>query len=56
MIILVSDRAILTGTTSSGYSGSGNNGNKEILYIPQSFRPEASLSDGLAEYPEHSLG
>ena len=36
----------LTGTTTPGQSGSGNNGNEGILYTHQIFRTRVSPSDG----------
>ena len=39
----------------SGLEGPGSNGNKEVLYIPQSFRARVLASDGLASYPGHPL-
>ena len=36
---------ILTGTTTLTQNGPGINHNEELLYIPQSYRTEASLSD-----------
>ena len=44
----------LSGTT-SGQSGPDSNGSEGVLNIPQSSRPEASSSDGLASYQGHSL-
>ena len=47
---------ILSGATTPGLSGSGSNGNERVLHIPQNLRTEASPSDGLMSYQEHSLG
>ena len=44
------------GATTPGLSGYGTSDNQEALHIPQSSRPEASPSDCLKSYPEHSLG
>ena len=38
-----------------GQSGLGNNGNKRVLHIPQSFRIGASSWDCIVSYPEHIL-
>ena len=46
----------LSGVTSLGQSGPGNNSNQGVLHIPQSSRTGASPSDCLASYPGHSLG
>ena len=47
----------LDGTlTTLGECGPGSNGNEGVLYIPQSPRTEASPSDDLVSYLEHSLG
>ena len=43
------DRTI-PGATTPGQSGSGNNGNEEVLFIPQISKAEASSSDGLMSY------
>ena len=45
----------LSGATTSGQSGIGNNGNELLLQIPQSSRARASPSGGLASYPGRSL-
>ena len=37
----------LLGTTTSNQSGPGNNGNKEVLHIPQKSRIKALPSDGV---------
>ncbi len=48
---------ILSGATTPGQSGSGSDGNKEVLCIPQSSSiTEASSSDCLVSYTGHSLG
>ena len=50
------DRA-LSGATTLGQSGPGNNGNEGVLHIPQSSSiPGTSLPDCLVSYPGHSLG
>ena len=47
----------LSGSTSSGQSGPGSNGNEGVLRIPQSSNiTEASPSDCLELYPGHLLG
>ena len=47
----------LSGTTTLGQSGPGNDGNKEVLRISQSYTiTRASPSDCLVPYPGHSLG
>ena len=47
----------LSGATKPGQSGPGNNGNKRVLRIPQSFSiTGTSPSDGLVSYPVHWLG
>ena len=49
------DRTLSDATTLS-QSGPGNDGNKEVLHIPQSFSiTGTSLSDCLVSYPGHSL-
>ena len=49
------DRTIL-GATTPGQNGPGSDSNEEILHIPQcSSITEASPSDCLVSYPEHSL-
>ena len=45
----------LSVATTIGQSGSGSNGNEEVLHIPQSSRTGASLSDCLVSYPGHLL-
>ena len=45
----------LSGTTTSGQSGPGNNDNEGILDNPQFSKAGALLSDGLMSYPWHSL-
>ena len=45
----------LTGTTTPGLSEPGSNGNEQVLYIPQSSRNGASLSDCLVSNPGHPL-
>ena len=47
---------ILSGATTLGQSGPGNNDNKEILYFPLSSRAGASPLDHLMSYTGHSLG
>ena len=44
----------LTSTTTLVQSGTGSNGNEGIVHILQ--YSQISWSDGLASYPEHSLG
>ena len=49
------DRA-LSGVATLGQSGPGSNGNKGVLYIPQSSSiTRAYPSDCLVSYPEHLL-
>ena len=46
----------LSGATTPGLNGSGNDGNKGVLHIPQSSNvTEASQSNCLMSYPGHSL-
>ena len=45
----------LRGTTILGQSGPENNGNEEVLHIPQSSRIKASPSDGLVLYKDIHL-
>ena len=45
----------LSGTTTPGQSGPGNNGKKGVLLIPKSFRTGASISDGSVSYTGHSF-
>ena len=46
----------LPGAITPGQSGSGKDGNKEVVCIPQSSTiTGASSSDCLMSYPEHSL-
>ena len=46
----------LSGTTTPAQSGSGSDGNEELLHIPQSFNITGiSSSDDLMSYPGHSL-
>ena len=45
----------LTGTTSVGQSGSGRNGNEELLHVRKSSRTWASASDILVSYARHTL-
>ena len=45
----------LTGTTTLGQSGPGNNGNKGVLHILQSSRTEVSPLGGLVSYQGCSL-
>ena len=47
---------ILLGATTLGQSRQGSNGNEGVLYIPQSSKTGALLSDGLISYPKHLLG
>ena len=42
----------LLGDTTPGQSGPGSNGNKRILYIPQSSRTGASSSDCFVSYQD----
>ena len=46
----------LSDATTRGQSGSGNNGNETVLYIPQSSRTWAAQSDCLMSYLGHLLG
>ena len=46
---------ILTGTTTPGQSGTGSNGNEDVLYIPASSRTGVYLLDGLLSYPIHTF-
>ena len=47
----------LSGAITLGQSGPGNDGNEEVLYIPQSSSISgASPSDCLVSYPGHLLG
>ena len=46
----------LSGTTTLGQSGPGNNGSEGVLDIPQSSRAGASPSDSLVSYSGLSLG
>ena len=47
----------LSGATTPGQRGSGSDGNEWVICIPQrSSTTEASQSDCLMSYPEHSLG
>ena len=47
----------LSGATTPGQSRPGNNGNEEVLHIPQSFNITGkSPSDCLVSYPGPSLG
>ena len=47
----------LSGATNPDQSGPGSDGNKGVIHIPQnSIITEASPSDCLVSYPEHSLG
>ena len=47
----------LSGATTLGQCGLGNNGNERVLSIPQSSSIPGTLpSDGLVSYPGHSLG
>ena len=45
----------LTGIITPGQSGPGSNSNERVLHIPQNSKTEASPSNGLMSYPEHSL-
>ena len=45
----------LSGATTPGQSGSGSNGNEEVLYIPQIFKAGVLPSGGLVSYSGHSL-
>ena len=45
----------LTGTTTSGQSGPGSNGNEEAFHIPHRSRTRASPSDSLVSYQGHLL-
>ena len=44
------DNNTLSGATNPGQSGTGSNGNKELLHIPQSSRAKASASVCLVSY------
>ena len=47
----------VSGATTTGQSGPGNDGNKKVLYIPQSSCITGALpSDCLVSYLGHSLG
>ena len=47
---------ILSGATTPGQSGPGSDGNKEVLYIPQTFSITGAFpSDCLLSYIGHSL-
>ena len=47
----------LSSATTPSQSGPGRDGNEGLLHIPQSSSiAEASTSDYLVSYPEHSLG
>ena len=49
--------SILSGAPNLGQSGHGNDGNEEVLCIPQSSSiTGASTSDCFVSYPEHPLG
>ena len=52
---LNSSISIITGTTTLDQREPGRNDNEEVLHIPPTFRTEASPSDGLVSYSEHSL-
>ena len=52
-IILFDLDSTLTSTSILSQSGSGSNENEEVLYIPQSSRTGASLSDDFISYPGH---
>ena len=41
----------LTGSTISGQSGTGSNGNQRVLHIPHAFRTGASQLDTWLSYP-----
>ena len=45
----------LPGATIPGLSRPGNNGNEEVLYIPQSFNSGTSSLDFLVSYPAYSF-
>ena len=46
----------LSGTTTSGQSGPGSNGNEGVLHVPQSFKIGALPSNFLMSYPRYLLG
>ena len=46
----------LTGSTTSGQSGTESNGNEGMLYIPQSSKTRASPWDHFVSYPGHIGG
>ena len=46
----------LSGTTTQGQSGPGNNVNDEVFHIPQISKARTLPSDGLMSYLGHSLG
>ena len=45
----------LSGATTPGWSGPGNNGNEVVLLIPQIFKAGVTPTDSLMSYLEHSL-
>ena len=46
----------VSGATTPGQSGPRSNGNKGVLCIPQIFKAEVSLSDGLMLYKDTPCG